>query len=128
MKSYHLPLPEDGAGAEAQRQGFLAFLRWLKPYLSGQTGQKIDAHLASQTAILQGFAQFQGPDLVLREERLASGLAFLAGELGQSAPDFLPEAADPLLARLYDDEIEDATREACARDYMGFGFGRWQAR
>lgn len=128
VKAYQLPLPEVGAGAEAQRQGFLAFLRWLKPYLSGQTGQKIDAHLASQTAILQGFAQFQGPDLVLREDRLASGLAFLAAELGQTAPDFLAETADPLLAQLYDDEIEDATREACARDYMGFGFGRWQAR
>lgn len=126
VKSYQLPLPEAEAGPEALRAGFLAFLRWLKPYLAGQTGQKIDAHLASQTAILQGFAQFQVPDLVLREDRLAAGLAFLAAELGIAAAEFRPVPADPQLAALCDDEIEDACRDAYQRDCMGFGFGRWR--
>ena len=126
VKSYQLPLPEAEAGPEAQRAGFLAFLRWLKTYLSGQTGQKIDAHLASQTATLQGFAQFQGPDLVLREDRLAEGLAFLAAELGLPAPTVAEPLPDPLLAALCTDEIEEACRDAYQRDYMGFGFGRWR--
>lgn len=128
-RAYKLDLPEDMADIAAHRAGFLAFLRWLKLYLGGQTGQKIDARLASQSAVLQGFAQFQAPDLVLREERLAEGLAFLAAELGLDAPPPLSQEDAPLaadLARLYDREIEDAARDAYQRDYQGFGFGRWR--
>ncbi|MEH7830152.1 hypothetical protein [Gemmobacter denitrificans] len=75
--------------------------------------------------MLQGFAQFQGPDIVVREERLAEGLAFAAAELGLSA--LAPARADfSALAAIWDTELEDAARDAYQRDYIGYGFGRWR--
>jgi len=64
---------------------------------------------------------------VLREERLAEGLAWLAAELGVPAAPLLaaPEAAPHPLTAIYDAEIEAAARDAYQRDYMGFGFGTW---
>lgn len=127
-KAYGLDLARGPkVDAEMQRAGFVAFLRWLKIYLAGQTGQKIDPRLASQSAVLQGFAQFQTPDLVLREERLAEGLAFLAADLGLPAPEFRPLASDlPLpLADIWTAEVEEAARDAYQRDYLGFGFAKW---
>ena len=85
----------------------------------------MDAHWASQTAILQGFAQFQGPDHVLREDRLAVGLSHLAAEVGVTCPS-APAIAMPALAAIYDADLEAAARDAYARDYMGFGFTDWQ--
>lgn len=130
-KTYKIALPKPGTTVtpEEHHAAFLAFLRWLKLYLSGQTGQKIDPHFASQTAILQGFAQFQGPDLVLREEGLAGALPFLAAEVGCAAPAaYATEdvAAPNPLAVIYDDALEDAARDAYQRDYMGYGFSRWR--
>lgn len=129
-KAYGLTLPR---GAEVtpdqQHDGFLAFLRWLKIYLGGQTGQKIDPALASQAAVLQGFGQFQHPDLVLHEARLAEGLAFLAQDMGLTAPELRPVAAElPLpLAEIWSRDLEDAARDAYQRDMISFGFGRWRA-
>lgn len=121
-----LPVGPDVTPA-AQRAGFLSFLRWLRVYLAGQTGQKIDGHLASQTAALQGFAQFQTPDVVLREDRLAEGLTWLAAEVGVPAPEYRAVDDDlPIpLREIWDSELEDAAREAYARDYQSFGFRDW---
>ncbi|MFN7225057.1 MAG: nodulation protein NodH [Paracoccaceae bacterium] len=131
QKIHKLALPPSGtdyADSAAHRAGFLGFLKWVKMTLSGQTGTRVDAHWASQAAVLQGFATFQGPDLVLREDRLAQGLAFLASEVGHTPPA-LPVASDhgftPLSA-IYDAEIEAAARDAYARDYMAFGFSDWR--
>ncbi len=129
-KVYKLPLPAAGkhyGDKYAHQAGFLAFLKWLKLNLSGQTGTRVDACWASQTAVLQGFAQFQGPDLVLREDRLAEGLAYLADEVGKACPALAPAPQDEMLATVYDDELEAAAREAYARDYVGFGFRDWSA-
>ena len=130
-KVYKLPLPppgQDYPDAAARRDGFVAFLGWLKLNLSGQTDQRVDPHWASQSAILQGFAQVQTPDLVLREERLAEGIAFLAAEVGlQDCPVIAAPAPDPRLAALYDDRVEAAARDAYARDYLAFGFRDWGA-
>lgn len=122
-----LPAPGQRQSARAHRAAFLGFLRFLKLNLAGQTGLRVDPHWASQTAVLQGFAQFQGPDVVLREERLAEGLAWLAAELGVPAAPLLaaPESAPHPLTAIYDAEIEAAARDAYQRDYMGFGFGTW---
>ncbi|MDT8857696.1 nodulation protein NodH [Paracoccaceae bacterium Fryx2] len=122
-----LPPPDAAPDPAAHRAAFLGFLHFVKLNLSGQTGLRVDANLATQTAVLQGFAQFQGPDLVLREDRLADGLAFLAAETGTTAPPFTPQAetAPCPLATIYDAEIEDAVRDAYQRDYIGYGFGRW---
>jgi hypothetical protein len=110
------PLAGDG------RDAFLAFLRFARMILSGQTALRVDPHIASQTAVLQGFAGFRAPDLVLREDRLAEGLAFAAAEAGVPCPA-LPQAPPP--APPHDAEIEAAAREAYARDYSGLGFSDW---
>ena len=68
------------------------------------------------------------PDVILREDRLDSGLAYLAGEMGLACPALPPAEAEPrfTLAQIHDAEIEDAAEEALQRDYVGFGFGRWK--
>lgn len=119
-------LPRAGEVLEpaARRESFLAFLRFLKRNLAGQTGFRTDAGWASQSATIQGFAQFQPPDVILREESLAEGLAFVAAEIGVAAPDLtLPQDdCDRALERIRDGELEEAARDAYQRDYMAFGF------
>ena len=108
------------------REAFAAFLRYAKLSVAGQMGQKVAPHWASQTAVLQGFAGFQGPDLVIREDRLAEGLAYLAAEIGIKAPPAPQDhAAAEALAAIWEPALEDAAQDAYARDYTGFGFGRW---
>ena len=129
IKSYELSLPKPGEALapDAHREAFLGFLRFLKLNIAGQTGLRIDPHFASQTAVIQGFAQFQGPDLVLREDSLAMGLGFLTAELGVDCPPLIltPDTADALLKQIYDADIEAAARDAYSRDYMGYGFKDW---
>ena len=128
MRSYKIGLPEIGedfADSAALHAAFLGFLRFLKLNLGGQTGFRVDAQWASQTAMLQGFAQFQGPDHVLREDRLAEGLRFLAAEISVACPVAVTEAM-PALAAIYDADLEAAARDAYARDYIGFGFADWR--
>ena len=128
-RNYKVDLPSVGAdfvGTDAHHAAFLGFLRFLKLNLGGQTGFRVDARWASQTAVLQGFAQFQAPDHVLRQDRLSEGLAYLAADVGVACPD-LQIAAMPELAKIYDAEIEAAARDAYPRDYMGLGFSNWSA-
>jgi len=108
------------------REGFAAFLRYAKLSVAGQMGQRVSPHWASQTAVLQGFAGFQGPDLVIREDRLAEGLSWLAAEIGvKAAPAPQDHGAAEALEAVWTPALEDAAQDAYARDYMGFGFGRW---
>ncbi len=116
------PAAAPAPGGEEGRALLLAFLRFAKLNLSGQTALRVDAHLASQAAAIQGFAQVMAPDLVLREERLAEGPAFAAAEAGVPCPP-LPPAPPP--APPCDPELEAAAREAYQRDYAAFGFGPW---
>ncbi len=110
------------------RAAFHAFLRFAKLSAGGQMGLKVDPHWASQAAVLQGFAGFQGPDLVIREDRLAEGLAWLADELGLTdPPPAIPDrAAAEALDAIWDPTLDEAAAEAWPRDYMGFGFPRWR--
>lgn len=129
---YHVDLPDDAGDpaydAGAHRTAFLAFLKFLKSNLNGQTSLRVDPSWASQTAVLEGYGQIAGPDLVLREERLEAGLAFLAAEVGQSAPPLPPmvEAVPHRLAEIHDVEIDAAIRDAYQRDYANFGFEDWR--
>jgi hypothetical protein len=126
-KVHKLPLPPVGKAygdVDSHRLGFLAFLKWLKLNISGQTAIRVDAHWASQSAVLQGFAQFQAPDMVLREDNLAAGLGFLAQDVGHDAPDYLP--ATPGLGEIYHEDLESAARDAYTRDYIAFGFRDWK--
>ncbi len=74
--------------------------------------------------MLQGLAQVQVPDMVLREDDLERGLAQLADQVGQASPALMPhvENAPVPLAEIYDDEIEAEVRQVYQRDYMMFGF------
>lgn len=115
--------PKQGtASADEERAAFIAFLRFLKRNIAGQTGFRTAVGWASQTAVMQGFALFNGPDAVLREDRLAEGLGWVCAELGVAMPPL--RGADPSgLDALMSDEVEEAARDAYQRDYMGFGFG-----
>ncbi len=130
-KFHWLKLPAPGepfASTEEFRAAFLVFLNFLKRNLSGQTGLKVIPQFASQSAVLQGFANLYPADLVLREDRIATGLAFLAAEVGLAAPSYVPQVKEMMvpLAAIYDDDLEAAAKDAYDRDYTGFGFSRWQ--
>lgn len=132
IRSQKADLPPAGQpflDLDQEREGFAAFLRYAKLSVSGQMGQRVAPHWASQTAVLQGFAGFQGPDLVLREDQLAEGLTFAAAEVGiEFAPaPVVDEAAEAALAAIWEPALEEAAQEAYARDFLGFGFTRWKA-
>ncbi len=121
-------MPDDSYDRQAHRTAFLAFLGFLKANLASQTGIRVDAAWASQAGVLQGFAHFVLPDLILREDRLGEDLAILAAQIGKDTMPRPAEASDPHAARLaeiYDAEIETATRAVYQRDYMTFGYGDW---
>ncbi len=130
-KSFQVALPVGSVGPDyddtAHRTAFIAFLIFLKANLAGQTNLRIDPAWASQTAILQGFAGFVTPDMVLREATLMQDLNGLLAQVGQQGGPVmgLTDPKSARLARIYDAEIEAATRDAYARDYMGFGFSDW---
>ena len=131
IRAYKAQLPDPGQpfpDAEAERAAFLVFLRYARLATMGQAGQRVDPGWVSQTAVLQGFSSFHPLDLVIREDRLAEGLAFLAAELGLPAqPAPAPAGAEAALAAIYDESLEVAAEQAYARDYAGFGFGRWRS-
>jgi LPS sulfotransferase NodH len=119
---------EPFATVEAERAAFRIFLHYCKLAVGGQTGPRVDPSLASQTAVLQGFASFHPIDLVIREDRLADGLAYLATETGVAPPGRVaPDPAEATLLSIYDETLEDAAAQAYARDYLGFGFTRWRS-
>lgn len=130
-RMFDLELPSPGEPfpePEAHRAAFLAFLHHVRLSLDGQTAQRPDPGWASQTAILQGFASFHPPSLVLREDNLAAGLAGLAAAAGVPAPAFtMPDdAAARSLDTIHTPGLEEACREAYDRDYLGFGFDDWR--
>lgn len=131
-QQFKLPIPKDASDdtydRQAHRTAFLAFLAFLKANLASQTGIRVDAAWASQAEVLQGFANFVLPDLILREDRLGEDLAILAAQVGKDTMPRPAEVSDPHAARLaeiYDDEIELATRAVYQRDYMTFGYDAW---
>ena len=120
---------QDGYDTDAHYAAFLGFLGFLRVNLSGQTSIRVDQNWASQTALLQGFAQFAPPDMIIREEDLPDTLANLAADVGkQDAPEFVADVPASLswLTAIYDREIERAARLAYARDYEIFGFMDWR--
>ncbi|MBA3909760.1 MAG: nodulation protein NodH [Rhodobacter sp.] len=130
IRAYKAVLPDPGElfpDVASERAAFNVFLRYARLATAGQTGQRVNPNWASQTAVLQGFAAFQPLDLVIREDRLAEGLAFLAAEIGHAAPPvLLPDTSALALEAIYDNSLEAAAAEAYSRDYTGFGFDRWR--
>jgi hypothetical protein len=132
-KRYDLPLPDNPGdpayGPDQHRAAFMAFLDWLLGNLAEQTSVRVDASWASQSAVIQGFGQFALPDLILREDELREDLIGLSARLGlERAPIIARDIpAGPFdLAQIYDAEMEKAAQAAYSRDYMIFGFDRWQ--
>ncbi len=119
-----LPAPGTEMPRADRKAAFLAWLRFAKLAFAGQTAVRVDGVMATQAAVLQGFAAQHGPDVVLREARLAEGIAFLASETGTALPPMPANAPDPELAAFRDAEVEAAAREAYLRDYTAFGFER----
>lgn len=128
VHKFQLPAKGKGFATQAEfRDGFKVFLELVKYILSGRTELRTPAQFATQSTILQGFAGLQGPDLVIREDRLQAGLDFLAAETGLDARPVppAPEKAPFALASLYGPDLEALAREAYGRDYTAFGFGDW---
>ncbi|MCU0800539.1 MAG: nodulation protein NodH [Rhodobacteraceae bacterium] len=128
VHKYQLPPKGEGyATADDYRAGLLVFLELVKHILAGRTELKLPLHCATQGAVLQGFAQIQTPDIVLREDRLAEGLVFLTAEVGVTCPPLPPNPEKPkfALADIYGPDLEAAAREAYWRDYTAFGFADW---
>lgn len=131
-QSYKLPIPPEGEviAPEAYAEALIAFLGWLKSNLANQTSLPVNALWATQSAQLQGIAQFALPDMLLREERLTEDLAYLARSAGIEAPEFGQADGDtaPIkLADFWTPDLEAAARETYTRDMMQFGFGPWKA-
>lgn len=132
-RSYKLPLPPEGKPMAAQdwAAGLLAFLGWVKTNLNAQTSLAVHPLWASQSASLQGIAQFAPPDLIAREDRLPGDLAALAQMTGVAAPAFAAPQGDTAPVKLSDiwmPELEQAAADSYARDYMTFGFGPWKRK
>ncbi|MEO0369994.1 MAG: nodulation protein NodH [Pseudomonadota bacterium] len=135
LRNFHkLPIPGDWPSEdytlEAHRAAFTAFLEFLRANLAGQTNIRVDAHWASQTEVLQGFAGFCLPDQVIREEEMPTALPGLACALGYDTPPAVPtpEPDAPFaLSDIYDDTIEELAAQVYQRDYMLFGFEEWAA-
>ncbi len=130
---YGVPLPDSPVPGPdydrvAHRAAFLAFLKFLKSNLEGQTSIRVDAAWGTQSAIIQGFGQVLLPDHILREDDLETGLTMLAKDAGLSASGTLPKTvpdAPFTLADIYDDDIEEAVRRPYQRDFMQFGYRPW---
>lgn len=132
-RSYKLPLPPEGKPMAAQdwAAGLLAFLGWLKANLNAQTSLAVHPLWASQSASLQGIAQFALPDLIAREDRLPEDLAALAQAVGVEAPAFAAPQGDTAPVKLADvwmPDLEQAAADTYSRDYMQFGFGPWKRK
>ncbi len=134
IKRYDVPLPQNGPDAlwtpPDQRAAFLAFLTFLKGNLGGQTSLRVDNTWASQGILLQAITDFAIPDRVIRESDLAIGLAQVAKDAKTPAPAIKSEFAAPApfsLSDVRDGAIDDAIRAAYQRDFMMFGFERWDA-
>ena len=120
-------LENSGYGAADHGRAFIGFLRFLKGNLQGQTRARIDQSWASQNSILQGYCRLTFPDVIAREETLATDLRAIESDMGLD-PKPLPD--DPFqpcfsLVEAYTGQMDKLARDAYARDYQMFGFGDW---
>ncbi|WP_224816676.1 sulfotransferase domain-containing protein [Hasllibacter sp. MH4015] len=129
---YKVPIPNKAPGGDwsdnDQKAAFLGFIGFLKGNLAGQTSVRVDQAWATQTAILQGISQVMIPQHLIHEDQMKSFLPELARQVGvEDVPDVVGEAmpgAHPLKS-VYDGKIEQQLIDIYRRDYIGFGFPRW---
>lgn len=133
LRNFHkLPIPGPGPDESYDKRAhylaFTAFLEFLRINLRGQTSVRVDANWATQTAVLQGMAQFTLPDILIREDEMVPQLAALAEQAGypNAAPVAAAEPDAPYtLADIYDDDVEALVADIYSRDYVMFGWDRW---
>ncbi|WP_380056094.1 nodulation protein NodH [Falsihalocynthiibacter sp. SS001] len=129
---HNVPLPDDPTSSDydlaAHRAAFLGFLKFLKANLAGQTAIRNDMAWSSQASMIEAYAGFAAPDMILREDTLETDLEYLAYRMGHENIEIEDEpAAKPYaLDDIYDADIESAAQEAYKRDYVTFGFGAWR--
>jgi len=121
---HRVPLPAEDALAEMDQalllQCFEAFLGFLRRNLNGQTSFPVQQYWASQVDVLAGMGNFVSPDFVLREDRLNTGLGWLAADAGLgTVPECPAEVMPEFLA---DEGLAKIVRQVYARDFMAFGF------
>jgi hypothetical protein len=121
-------LENSGYGVQAHAEAFQGFLKFLKGNLLGQTRARTDHGWSTQTSVLDGYAKAVKPDMIIRPEDLSKALCHMENVLeldpvAKPAPQTRARCFS--LAEIYNGRIESAVREIYARDYTGFGFGRW---
>lgn len=112
-----------------QRAAFLVFPGFLKGNLGGSTSLRVDTTRANQGILLQAITDFALPDRVIREDALATGLRDIAKEAGVTCPPAQSEFSAPTpfaLADVRDAALDGAIRASYQRDFMKFGFDRWE--
>jgi LPS sulfotransferase NodH len=134
LRNFHkLPIPgggpDDSYDRRAHYLAFTAFLEFLRANLRGQTSVRVDANWATQSATLQGMAQFTLPDMIIREDDMQMQLGALANQIGRpgaTAAQLAPPDTPYALEEIYDDEIETRVADIYQRDYIMFGWDRWR--
>ncbi len=132
-RRYNLPLPDSidpgDYTPDQHHAAFAAFLGMLRHILAGQTPIRVDGEWCGQAQTLEGMAAFALPDLILREDEMATALPDLARSMGHKAPP-APAKAPPdtpfSLAQIHDAQLDALAAEAYQRDYMLFGFDGWK--
>lgn len=132
-RQFKVPLPKDGPDEDYSRAdhraAFEGFLSFVKANLAGQTSIRVDAEWSSQSQALSGFAELGPPDLILREEELATELPALAKRFAASAPAYAPSQprSQPYtLGDIHDAALEEMITALYQRDYMMLGFDAWR--
>lgn len=131
VNRYGVPLPKSNAqewSLDDQRSAFSGFLKFVEGNIGGQTSLRVDSTWASQGALLQAISQFAVPDRIIREDHLAADLALLVDRMGYTSPHIsgfsVPTAHS--LVDVRTPKIDKACERAYRRDYVMFGFGRWE--
>jgi hypothetical protein len=134
IHGYKVPLPERWPDPDLPkgqlRRAFIAFCKFLKANLAGQTSLRIDSAWIGQHTLLHGMSAIAVADMLYREADLPEALETLSTHVGdQPIAAFcnsLPACPAGLTA-VYDEKVETAVRAAYPRDYAVFGFGDWRA-
>lgn len=134
IRDYNVSVPEKDVAASdydegSHRLAFLAFLKFLKLNLENLTGLRAEPAWRSQSAIIEGISRVMPLGHIVHEQHLLQSLGLIeaiAGLPTLPVPERGTRKRRFSLGRIYDTDIEAATREAYARDYLNFGFGNWE--
>ena len=133
LRKFHkLPIPgqepNESWTIEDHREAFIAFAKFVKMNLNGQTSIRVDAHWCTQAQAVSNMGDFALPDMIIREDEMSAALPALAQSVGATskAPDAAPlDDRFFALEDIYTDHIEQAVADTYSRDYVMFGFSRW---